>query len=655
MYITLFSVLLTIFTIVALDEKVPFPNEKLPHSTEFFTQNAKTYNIRNKRQDGFALFDTLKNSSLLSNLINGNQVKLNVPPEIYSSNELSKFLSLNSITSLQAAYKDYINVLDPNATDNEENDSNETPSFQPLVSTSNGIVRGSYVQDDTSYYSFQGIPYAEKPARFQSPTSAKRWDGIKDTVKQKPNCIQYDEFLQIKGGSEDCLYLNINTPTLDYKNLPVIVWIHGGSFKFGTSSQLIYGPQRLIKKDVVVVHINYRLGAFGFLSTRTKHAPGNAGLKDVLLALRWVQNNIHMFGGDNYNICLYGVSTGAGMVEYLMLSPIAQGLFQKAILQSGSALSNKFFSDDPVQSAFKLGKYLGRPTISIDELMDTLREADAFDILDAVEKMDVDGSPNMNYFNFVPSVENVIADEELLLPDTPEALLKRGSYNQIPTLVGFNSDEGLLDFKHIKNVPKYLDSLNDIFEYLLPADLLKCVKDPQKKKDILERIKQFYFNGRRISSDTIRNYVDMIGDILFTYGVQKSVHIKSKHLDAPIYYYQFAYNGAIGLSKNYISYNITGVAHADDLPYVFKFAIVDPIFQYDDEVKAVSKTMVTLYTNFLKYGNPTPSATENLPVIWESINDKTLPYLRISNTLEMKENPNKERYKFWSELNELSH
>lgn len=352
---------------------------------------------------------------------------------------------------------------------------------------------------------------------------------------------------------------------------------------------------------MVVVHINYRLGAFGFLSTRTKHAPGNAGLKDVLEALHWVQNNIHMFGGDTYNVCLYGVSTGAGMVEYLMLSPTAQGLFQKAILQSGSTLSNKFFSDDPLQSAFKLGKYLGRPTIDINELMNNLREADAFDILDAVEKMDIDESPNMNYFNFAPSVENVIGDEKIFLQDTPEALLKSGSYNQIPSLVGFNLDEGLLDFKHIKNIPKYLDSLNDIFEYLLPTDLLKCVKDPRKKRDILERIKQFYFNGRRISSDTI-NYVDMIGDILFTYGIQKSVYIKSQHLNAPIYYYQFAYDGSIGLSKNYIAYNISGVAHADDLPYVFKFAIVDPIFQSDDDVKTVSKTMVTLYANFLKYG-----------------------------------------------------
>lgn len=393
------------------------------------------------------------------------------------------------------------------------------------------------------------------------------------------------------------------------------------------------------------------MGAFGFLSTGTKHAPGNAGLKDIVTALRWLQKNIHMFGGDNYNICLYGVSTGAGMVEYLTMSKMAQGLFQKAIIVSGSTLSAQFFVEDPLQYAFKLGKYMGHHTNNIEDLMNFLSQAKAFDIVDANEKMDKNESPVANYFHFAPSIEEYIEGEEILLHDTPERLLESGEFEQIPSLVGFNTDEGLHLLKNVKNFAQHLDSMNDVFEYLQPPDLFRCNKSPQIKKSILNRIKQFYFGNQRISINTLHSFIDMVGDVFFSNGVFKSVYFKSQHLsNAPLYLYEFAYDGPAGLSKNYIHSNISGVAHADDIAYVFKFSVFNSIFEADKKVQTVSRNLLTLYTNFLKYGDPTPFQSQVISVKWQPISYGQLPYLRITESLELKNNPNENRNKFWAEL-----
>lgn len=429
------------------------------------------------------------------------------------------------------------------------------------------------------------------------------------------------------------------------------MWIHGGSFKFGSSSSIIYGPQRFLKENVIVVSISYRLGAFGFLSTGTKHAPGNAGLKDIVTALRWLQKNIHMFGGDNYNICLYGVSTGAGMVEYLTMSKMAQGLFQKAIIVSGSTLSSQFYVEDPLQYAFKLGKYMDYHTNNIEDLMNFLSKAKAFDIVDANEKMDKNNNPAANYFHFAPSVEEYVEGEEILLHDTPERLLRSGEFEQIPTLVGFNTDEGLHLLKNVKNFTKYLDSMNDVFEYLQPPDLLRCNKSPITKKAILDRIKQFYFGDQRISTNTLQGFIDMMGDIFFSNGVFKSLYLRSQHLtNAPLYLYEFAYDGPAGLSKNYIHSNLSGVAHADDVGYVFKFSILNAVFETNKKVQTVSRNLLTLYSNFLKYGNPTPFQSQVVSVTWPPVSQRQLPYLRVTESLELKKNPNESRNRFWAEL-----
>lgn len=174
---------------------------------------------------------------------------------------------------------------------------------------------------------------------FQAPGPPPKWEGIYKAIYEIYECPQYT-FLGVIG-SEDCLKVNVYVPVFPKaKPHAVMVYIHGGSFILGNGGKLIYGPGFLVQKDVIVVTFNYRLGPLGFLCLRIKEAPGNAGLKDQIAALKWVKENIAAFGGDPDNVTVFGESAGATSLSLLLLSEASAGLFNRAIVQSGSALSN---------------------------------------------------------------------------------------------------------------------------------------------------------------------------------------------------------------------------------------------------------------------------------------------------------------------------
>ncbi|XP_077284834.1 venom carboxylesterase-6-like [Arctopsyche grandis] len=513
-----------------------------------------------------------------------------------------------------------------------------------VVSTSNGMVEGLFVEkNNTKYYSFRGIRYAEKPIRFQASAPVKPWKGIKNATQYPTLCYQKTEIFGIVGGSEDCLYLNINTPTIQDKKLPVIVWIYGGAYKFGTASFETYNPIRFTKKGIIVVSIYYRVGAFGFLSTRSEHAPGNVGLKDVVLGLRWVRKNIHMFGGDTHNICLYGLSSGGSVVEYLTLSPMSHGLFDKAISHSGTSMSTLMYTERPIETAFKLGTYLGFQNKDLDELMEFLQKANASSIVEANHKMDQDDSTFMS-LHFVPSCEEKLSGE-VFLDDHPENILRSGNYYQVPYLMGYNNKEGISELSYIKNLTTFLKSMNSMFEYVQPKDLFDGVKY-RKRRTILKQIQKYYFGDDPISMDKAQDFIDLIGDATFAYGVHKSVDIRAHNTKYPLYYYEFAYHEAHSIIYQRDDVNITGAGHGEDLSYVF--IILDR--EWSDRAKLVSDRYVQMYTNFAKYGNPTPNQTELIPVLWPPVKNDSFPYLRISDTMEIKQDGNRDRFKFWSKI-----
>lgn len=174
------------------------------------------------------------------------------------------------------------------------------------------------------YFSWKGIPYAEPPVgnlRFREPVAHRGWTGVRNASAHGESCPS-SGWLADKAGDEDCLFLNVySTSIIDRR--PVMVWIHGGSFTGGSGDDGLYGPDHLITEDVVIVTINYRVGVLGFLSTGDRHAPGNQGMKDMILALRWVQNNILNFGGDPDNVTIFGESAGGCAVhcKYNLMTP----------------------------------------------------------------------------------------------------------------------------------------------------------------------------------------------------------------------------------------------------------------------------------------------------------------------------------------------
>jgi bile salt-stimulated lipase len=310
-----------------------------------------------------------------------------------------------------------------------------------IVKTTAGLIRGEFV--DSSYFSFKGIRYAEAPVgnlRFRSPVPKKSWNGIRDTTQHGSFCANKFGFFgltQQAGGSEDCLFLNVYSPNLKGK-FAVMFWIHGGAFMSGNGDSELYGPKHLVGEDVVLVTINYRLSAFGFLTTGDENAPGNQGLKDIVLALQWVQENIENFGGNRNKVTIFGHSAGSVSVDYLMMSDMTTGLFHQAILQSGSSLMPCLFQPDPKPMAENLGRKLGLEFNSTKELVEKLREVDYKAIVDAETPLFEMGMPwGLTPVEFAPNVDSAsLGKESFFAGRSPEEIFLSKNYRDIPMMVG---------------------------------------------------------------------------------------------------------------------------------------------------------------------------------------------------------------------------
>ncbi|KOB63350.1 Carboxylesterase CXE21, partial [Operophtera brumata] len=229
----------------------------------------------------------------------------------------------------------------------------------PNLTVSEGILDGEVVKNEMAeFISFKGIPYAAPP----TPQPAASWNGVRRAKDFGHACYQHDLMMahQSPYGEEDCLYLNVYTPDIKPANLtPVMFYIHGGAFICGSGNDDFYGPEFLVKKGIILVTINYRVGALGYLSLGTEDIPGNAGMKDQVAALKWVKKNIKNFGGDPENITIFGESAGAASVSYHLVSPMSKGLFKRAIAMSGCLTNTWAQSFEARERALKLAKQLG--------------------------------------------------------------------------------------------------------------------------------------------------------------------------------------------------------------------------------------------------------------------------------------------------------
>ncbi|XP_047513988.1 esterase FE4-like [Pieris napi] len=280
------------------------------------------------------------------------------------------------------------------------------------VTVPQGKMRGKVCSTPCGkqYYSFEGIPYAKPPLgplRFRDPQKFDNWCGVLDATKPGNKPVQINPYNQSIEGSEDCLYLNVYTPILPDKqkqSLPVLFFSYGGTLYRGCGH--IYRPDYLIRQDVILVTINYRVNIFGFLNLETPEVPGNAGFKDAAMALRWVKQYIEHFNGDPNNITGMGESAGAVVTTLLLISKMTQGIF-KRIIGLSSVLSDEMIGYNHLERAKDIASNLGNTINSSEEIDNLLRNSTPEDLTKALMKSD--SRANRNGKTNVDGAGNIVA------------------------------------------------------------------------------------------------------------------------------------------------------------------------------------------------------------------------------------------------------
>lgn len=460
----------------------------------------------------------------------------------------------------------------------------------PEVKTANGLLRGVNEGDVDV---FKGIPYAAPPVgeyRWRPPQPVKNWEGVRDATKFGANCAQAGWPRKpgtiAEGSNEDCLYLNIWRPAKSKsgKKLPVMVWIHGGAFVFGSgASPETFGVQ-FAKQGVLLITINYRLGRLGFfafpaLSKEHPQEPkGNYGLMDQVAALNWLKQNIAAFGGDPDNVTIFGESAGGVSVHSLLTIPAANGLFHKAILESSGGRDgvltgrpiNKENADSfyPV-SAETIGvNFAKRHKIegTDDNALSKLRALPVEEIIDAGEETDGPGGARI--------YSGPILDGTFVV-ETSQSAYNNGRQSKVPIIIGSNSAEVPAGFVNANSKEELLSMFGNL------KDEAKATYDPDGKTAFAEMLSMV--NTDKIWAEPAR----------FT----ANAFYKN---ETAAYVYVFSY--VPDTLKKMMPF---GAPHASEIPYVFNNLNTRRGINFTSEADInVAKTMNTYWANFAKTGNP---------------------------------------------------
>ncbi|KAJ8881682.1 hypothetical protein PR048_018168 [Dryococelus australis] len=364
----------------------------------------------------------------------------------------------------------------------------------------------------------------------------------------------------------------------------------------------------------------------GFTSIEGTDAPGNAGLKDQVAALKWVKKNIEHFGGNPNSVTIFGVSAGGASVQYQIMSSMSKGLFHKAISESGSALNSFAFNNNNQQYAFELSSLVGKPAKTTSQLLSNLRSVSAAELIKELPKVK---GPHWSTRPFLPCIEFSRAGEVPFLQHSPTSLVNAGHFNSVPYIAGSAKREVAAFYSNASLAAESLwNSINGNLEgYMVPGDL-GLMQGSQKSKEVAEKVKKFYFGNNPISYQTREQWISLQTDIQFTFGVFTTIHAHAKHSTSKTYNYWLTYGAAThGMEWGYVLYN--GKVHG----------------QTSRDAKLAS-SLGQLWTSFAKTGVPTASGE----VAWEPVSASSYPYLDIDvpNTLKM--DVEKTQMDFWSEI-----
>ena len=510
--------------------------------------------------------------------------------------------------------------------------------------TSLGRIIGRRIEAATPFESFLGLPYALPPLadlRFSPPLPASTWQGDLTALVQPPSCPQLDGDKVV--GEENCLFLNIFTPAEAGEKLPVMVWVHGGRFTSGSGSDPLYGPELLVREGVVLVSINYRLGALGWLTTLSADAPGNLGLRDIALALTWVRDNIGDFGGDCERVTVFGTSAGSMAISALLTMGEAGGPFQRAVLQSGT-LARPFFlqglGDNRLAKVREFGEQL---SCEFENLVECLRTKSVKELVE----MSAMFPPHSVW---QPVVDSILG-EESILPSDPLSSILRGNFRPVDLIIGSNTGDGISQLG--RNVLADPDDYNTLQKSFNTAGTeLFLGKREMNKADIVlaERLRYFYMGEARLDSLVDKDMVELMTDNMYQAGGRRIAdYLRQREEYGPsgghrLFQYIFSYVGSVTNSK--LDFNLNrpelGACHGDELFYIFQPGGDSPLITEEDQ--SVSKFMVKAWTEFAKTGDPNFD-TE----LWPQLSSSEERYLQIDATISAPVLPPEydRKTKFW--------
>lgn len=444
----------------------------------------------------------------------------------------------------------------------------------PRVETAHGPVTGTVSEGIAA---FRGIPYAAPPVgdlRWRPPQPPRPWSEPLAATQLPPSGPQNRSALTPlpDNYSEDCLYLNLWTPAAQQPaaRRPVMVWIHGGGFQQGGSGQAIYNGQALAQAGVVVVTINYRIGLFGFLAhpALTAEAPaqvsGNYGLQDQIFALQWVQRNIASFGGNPDNVTIFGESAGGVSVYVLLASPLARGLFHRAIAQSASIPTRMASRTEREQEGVALAHKLG--IAEGPEALVKLRAVSAADLLaQSLTDQIMPGS----------GPRQLLCVDGQVLTESPDLTFAAGRQVPVPLMAGTTADEGTIWAGKLPLTARRLQALLATTfrgQFAEARRLYPAETDEQARE----------------------SYAQLLGDG-FVWGTRRAVRYQAALLPQ-VYLYQFARHGPLAQRSG------LGVFHGSEIPYVFRSFPPRLTLPSDDD--QLSQAMLGYWVRFARSGDP---------------------------------------------------
>lgn len=391
---------------------------------------------------------------------------------------------------------------------------------------------------------------------FQAPVPALPYPGPLTAMESHVTCAQPTERGLV--GVENCLKLNIFTKNLTTPK-PVYVFLNSHEYT-STPTQTLFSYKDLVEKDIVFVTMNFRQSVFGFLCLGVPEAPGNAGLKDVIHGLKWIQENIASFGGNPNNVVLLGHGAGAAVVDLITLSPQSENLVHKAIALSGSALAPWAVAYQPIQHARFVGDRLGYAGKSLSDLAAGLIMTDI-----NVINSELDFKFQNNTPLFAPCIEDPNVNGSLIT-DAPINVLRSGNYRHIPFIYGYTTKEGTLRVTEAAS-GTWLASMQDNFTDFLQVDL----KFNDNKTAEAANIRNFYFSNSEINMATIDDYLEYQGDTLVLVSTIRTAIARASTTTSEVRLVELGYMGTSNTDWGYNQVPLNGAKHGDFLNYLFNY------------------------------------------------------------------------------------